>query len=86
MLLGAFRPPKPDNRVCCDKHLMVTGTSFHALFLMLHDRSDTNVKRACMAADVDAGQNKMLASKLLVFGPREKPWRARWSKSSEQHE
>ena len=30
MLLGAFRPPKPDNRICCDTHLMVTGTSFHA--------------------------------------------------------
>ena len=27
MLLGAFRPPKAD----CDTHLMVTGTSFHAL-------------------------------------------------------
>jgi hypothetical protein len=31
MLLGAFRPLKPDNRICCDTHLMVTGTSFHAL-------------------------------------------------------
>jgi hypothetical protein len=31
MLLGAFRPPKPDNRICCDTHWMVTGTSFHAL-------------------------------------------------------
>jgi hypothetical protein len=30
MLLGAFQPPKPDNRICCDTHLMVTGTSFHA--------------------------------------------------------
>jgi hypothetical protein len=31
MLLGAFRPPKPDSRICCDTHLLVTGTSFHAL-------------------------------------------------------
>jgi hypothetical protein len=31
MLLGAFRPPKPDNRISCDTHLMITGTSFHAL-------------------------------------------------------
>jgi hypothetical protein len=22
MLLGAFRPPKPDNRICCDTQLM----------------------------------------------------------------
>ena len=29
MLLGAFRPPKSDSRICCDTHLMVTGTSFH---------------------------------------------------------
>ena len=29
MLFGAFRPPKPDSRICCDTHLMVTGTSFH---------------------------------------------------------
>jgi hypothetical protein len=29
MLLGAFRPPKPDNRVCCDTHWMVTSTSLH---------------------------------------------------------
>jgi hypothetical protein len=25
MLLGAFQPPKPDNRICCGTHLMVTG-------------------------------------------------------------
>jgi hypothetical protein len=31
MLLGAFRPPTPDNRACCDTHLVFTGTSFHAL-------------------------------------------------------
>jgi hypothetical protein len=31
MLLGAFRPLKPDNRICCDTHLMVTVTYFHAL-------------------------------------------------------
>ena len=31
MLLGAFRPPKPDNTICCDTHSMVMGTSFHAL-------------------------------------------------------
>jgi hypothetical protein len=31
MLLGAFRPLRPDNRICCDMDLMVTGTSFHAL-------------------------------------------------------
>jgi hypothetical protein len=31
MLFGAFRPPKPENRIYCDTHLMVTGTSFHAL-------------------------------------------------------
>jgi hypothetical protein len=31
MLLGAFRPPKTDNRICCDTHLMVMGTSFLAL-------------------------------------------------------
>jgi hypothetical protein len=48
MVFGAFRPPKPDNRICCDTHLIVTGTSFHALD----------------------------ASKLLVLGPREKPWPA----------
>jgi hypothetical protein len=29
MLFGAFRPPKPDTRIYCDMHLMVTGTSFH---------------------------------------------------------
>jgi hypothetical protein len=55
MLLGAFRPPKPGNRICCDTHLMVTGTSFHALY----------VKRACMAAenvDVCTGHSKMVAS------------------------
>src|ERR1700685_2681229 len=59
MLLGAFRPPKPDNRICCDTHLMV----------MLHDTEkqvagNANVKRACMAAeDLDggAGHGKMLA-------------------------
>jgi hypothetical protein len=31
MLLGAFRSPKPENSFCCGMHLMVTGTSFHAL-------------------------------------------------------
>jgi hypothetical protein len=31
MLFGAFRPPKPNNRICCNAHLMVTGTVFHAL-------------------------------------------------------
>jgi hypothetical protein len=25
MLLGPFRPPKPENRICCGTHLMVTG-------------------------------------------------------------
>jgi hypothetical protein len=30
MLLGAFRPLKPDNRICRDTHWMVTGTAFHA--------------------------------------------------------
>jgi hypothetical protein len=29
MLIGAFRPPKPDNRMCCDTHLTVTSSSFH---------------------------------------------------------
>ena len=60
MLLGAFRPPKPENRICCDTHLMV----------MLHDTEkqvagNANVKRACMAAEnveVAAGHNEMLAS------------------------
>jgi hypothetical protein len=33
MLLGAFRPLRPDNRICRDMHLMVTGTSFHALYI-----------------------------------------------------
>ena len=28
MLLGAFQPLKPDNRICCDTHLMVMGRSF----------------------------------------------------------
>jgi hypothetical protein len=28
MLLGAFRLLKPDNRICCDTHLMVTGIVF----------------------------------------------------------
>ena len=47
VLLGAFRQPKPDNRICCDTHLIVTGNFF------MHC-----VKRACMAAenlDVSAG-------------------------------
>jgi hypothetical protein len=26
----SFSTPKPDNRICCDTQLMVTGTSFHA--------------------------------------------------------
>ena len=25
MLLGAFQPPKPENRICCGTHLMVAG-------------------------------------------------------------
>jgi hypothetical protein len=28
MLFRAFRPPKPDSRICCDTHLTVTGHIF----------------------------------------------------------
>jgi hypothetical protein len=70
MLLGAFRPPKPDNRTCCDTHLMV----------MLLDTEkqvacNANVKRARMAAeDLDggAGHTKMLA-RSWFSAPGEKP-------------
>jgi hypothetical protein len=31
MPLGAFRPPKPENRICRGTHLMVTSTSSRAL-------------------------------------------------------
>ncbi len=48
MLLGAFRPPKPETESCCGTHLMATVTYVQALFfpgseafqcalLMLHD-------------------------------------------------
>jgi hypothetical protein len=53
MLPGAFQPPKPDNRICCDTHWMVSR-----VHLFMHG------KRACMAAenvDVGAGHSKMLA-------------------------
>jgi hypothetical protein len=29
VLLGAFRPPKSNSKICCDTIWMVTGTSFH---------------------------------------------------------
>jgi hypothetical protein len=28
MLLGAFRPPKPDNRICCDTHSKMLASSW----------------------------------------------------------
>jgi hypothetical protein len=31
MLLGAFQPPKPGNRISCGTHLMVTVASFQTL-------------------------------------------------------
>ncbi len=69
MLLGAFRPQKPENRI--------------VLRYALNGHGDTNAKRACMAAenvDVAAGHNKLLA--VLVLGPREKPWRVRQLRAS----
>ena len=54
MLLGAPQPPKPDNRIYCDRHLMVTSTSF------MHGN------RVCMAAEnveVGAGHSKMLRAR-----------------------
>jgi hypothetical protein len=35
MLLGAFQPPKPDNKIRCGSHLMVTRTSFTHCNLLL---------------------------------------------------
>jgi hypothetical protein len=72
MLLGAFRPTKPDPR----------------LLLMLHDTQiqvagNSNLKRACMAAenvDVAAGHSKM--QPVLALGPGEGPWRARQVRAS----
>ena len=62
MLLGAFRPPKPETGSCSGTHLMATATSVQALFfpssetfqyslLMLHDAQiqvagDASVKPA----------------------------------------
>src|ERR1700733_2155373 len=34
MLLGAFRPPKPDNRICCDTHRMVTYISSSTVIIL----------------------------------------------------
>ena len=47
---------------------------------------NANVKRACKAAEsVEVGRTYQDANQFLVLGPGEKPCRARWLKSSEQH-
>jgi hypothetical protein len=89
MQLGAFRPPKPDNRI------WRYALDFPRAFLMLHDTDiqvagDANVKRARMAAenvDVGAGHSKMLASswsrpqgKTVGSAPVIEKLRAAWAK------
>jgi hypothetical protein len=69
MLLGAFRPPKPENRI-----LPAVRTRWSRVHLFMHSN---HVERACMAAenvDVADEHRKMLA--VLVVGPRERSWRA----------
>ena len=60
LLLGAFRPPKPDNRICCDTHSMVTGTlGIVRAMRLIQVACNANVKRACMAAvNVDVGADQ----------------------------
>ena len=65
MLFGVFQAGSREQDSVCATHLMVKGTSFMA--------RDTNVKRACMAAenvDAAAGHSRMLP--ILVLGPRGK--------------
>ena len=39
MLFGVFRPPKPDNRICCDTHWMVKGYIFSCAVIILHPQA-----------------------------------------------
>jgi hypothetical protein len=70
MLFGAFRPPRPENRIWCDTHLMVTGTSFSCTVIIFHPQVcarslSSGLIVAPENSDVGAGHSKMLASSWL---------------------
>jgi hypothetical protein len=72
MLLRSFRPPRPENRICWVGTLMVT---IHLFMHCNHLRSPG----LCKVFELPAFElfSRAIAVRILVLGPRERPWRVR---------